>query len=93
MRHVQEMKVNDHFEHKGNFQWDEEDVMTVMQHVVRSIDENIQLFFKDKPGKRYSRYGKESVYFEGDYYTLHIEASGRVNTFHKNRKDHEQVAE
>jgi len=87
MRHVEEMKVNSHFEHKDNFQWATEDVLTVMEHVVKEIDEEVQAFFVEKPNGRYSRYGGQSVYFQGDYYTLHIESNGRISTFHKNRKN------
>jgi hypothetical protein len=88
MRHVEEMQVTEHFEDKDNFQWDEEDVLTVMKKVVEDLNDEIQLFFLENPQKRYSRYGKQSAYFEGDYYTLHIEPNGRINTFHKNKKKH-----
>ncbi|MFZ1784295.1 MAG: hypothetical protein WAU23_03770 [Ferruginibacter sp.] len=86
MRHVEEMKINDHFKMKDNFQWNEEDVLVVIKKVIENLNDEIQLFFANKPGKRFSRYGKHSYYFEGDYYTFHIEADGRVSTFHKNKK-------
>ncbi|MDY0779510.1 hypothetical protein [Tenacibaculum sp. IB213877] len=87
MRHVEEMQVNKHFEHKDNFQWDEENVTFVMKEVVNEINDEVQEFFKLNPGKRYSRYGEKSIYFQGDYYTIHIEPTGRISTFHKNRKN------
>ncbi|RZK09646.1 MAG: VWA domain-containing protein [Flavobacterium sp.] len=86
MRHVEEMKVTDHFEHKDNFQWKEEDVFTVIKHVIQDANDDIQKFFVDKPDGRYSCYGGMSRYFEGDYYTFHIEKDGRLSTFHKNKK-------
>jgi hypothetical protein len=86
MRHVEEMKINAHFEHKDNFQWKEEDVFTVIQKVIEQVDDEIQDFFKKNPNGRYSRYGDKSLYFEGDYYTFHIEKDGRISTFHKNKK-------
>lgn len=86
MRHVKEMQINNHFESKDNFQWNEEDVFIVMEKVINEVNQEIQLFFEENPEKRYSRHGSQSVYFEGDYYTFHIESSGRVNTFHKNKK-------
>lgn len=85
MRHVEEMQVNKHFEHKDNFQWNEEDVLSVMQHVIEKYNDEIQDYFLKFPDKRYSRYGSHSAYFEGDYYTFHIEPTGRVSTFHKNK--------
>jgi len=89
MRHVEEFQVNEHFEHKDNFQWKEEDVFSVMGHVIKEIDEEYQKLRAEKPEQRFSKYGKQSIYFQGDYYTLHIEPNGRVSTFHKNRKEHE----
>jgi hypothetical protein len=86
MRHVEEFKVNEHFEHKDNFQWDEENVFYVMREVILSIQDEYQDFKKNNPEKRYSRYGDYSLYFLGDYYTFHIEPDGRVSTFHKNKK-------
>ncbi|WP_319482900.1 hypothetical protein [uncultured Draconibacterium sp.] len=93
MRHVEEYKVNEHFEHKDNFQWNEGDVFVVMKHVIEQIDEDYQEFRKSNPEQRYSKYGSQSVYFEGDYYTFHIEPNGRISTFHKNRKEHEKAKE
>ncbi len=88
MRHVEEMKVNQHFEAKDNFQWKEDDVFVVMKKIIQKINEEVQQFFVENPGKRYSRFGPQSLYFEGDYYTVHIEPHGRISTFHKNKKAH-----
>ncbi|MGE4346151.1 MAG: hypothetical protein AB7D46_01930 [Flavobacteriaceae bacterium] len=85
-RHVEEMKINNQFEHKDNFQWKEEDVFTVIEKVIEKADDDIQDFFTKNPNSRYSRYGDHSIYYEGDYYTFHIEKDGRISTFHKNKK-------
>lgn len=89
MRHVEEFQVSKHFEHKDNFQWNEEDVFSVMGHVLKEVEEEYVEFRQKNPDKRYSRYGDYSMYFEGDYYTFHIETNGRISTFHKNKKEHE----
>lgn len=86
MRHVEEMKINQHFEHKDNFQWREEDVFTVIEKVIEQVDDEIQEFFQKNPNGRYSKYGDQSLYFEGDYYTFHVENDGTVSTFYKNKK-------
>lgn len=90
MRHVEEFKVTDHFEDKDNFQWEEDDVYAVMTNIIKEVDEEIQDFFAKNPGKRYSRYGVKSIYYQGDYYTFHVDANGRVATFHRNKKAHEK---
>lgn len=91
MRHVEEFQVNKHFEHKDNFQWKEEDVFDVMGHVIECVDAEYQEYRHEKPTQRFSKFAKQSVYFEGDYYTFHIESNGRISTFHKNKKGHEQI--
>ena len=90
MRHVEEMKINKQFAGKSNFQWNEEDVLMVIDKVIGKINDEIQNFFEKNPGKRYSRFGRKSVYFEGDYYTLHIEANGAISTFHRTWKEYEK---
>lgn len=87
MRHVEEFKINKQFEHKDNFQWNIDDVFFVMEKVVNEIDDEYQTYRNSNVDDRFSKHGRESVYFEGDYYTLHIEKDGRINTFHKNRKE------
>ncbi len=91
MRHVEEFQVNRQFENKDNFQWNEEDVFNVMEHVIEYIDKEYQEYRNEKPTQRFSKYGRKSIYFEGDYYTFHIEPNGKISTFHKNKKGHEQI--
>ena len=91
-RHVEEMQVNKQFEHKDNFQWKEENVFTVMENVIQQINKEIQNYFEKDTKNRYSRYGEQSIYFEGDYYTFHIEQGGRISTFHKNKKKQDEKA-
>ena len=91
MRHVEEFKVNQNFEHKDNFQWNEEDVFLVMGNIIREIEGVYQKFKEENPDSRYSKYGKQSIYFQGDYYTFHIDKTGRISTFHKNKKEHEKT--
>ena len=82
--------INKQFAHKSNFQWNEEDVLMVIEKVIEKIGDEIQEFFEKNPGKRYSRYSRKSVYFEGDYYTLHIEPTGAISTFHRTWKEQEE---
>ncbi|GAA4363904.1 hypothetical protein GCM10023185_32960 [Hymenobacter saemangeumensis] len=86
MRHVKEMKVEKTFEHKDNFQWAEKDVLMVMENVIMQVEDEVQRHFEQHPGKRYQRYGSQSVYYLGDYYNLYIEPDGRISTFFKSKK-------
>lgn len=87
LRHVQEFEAGGQFKHKDNFLWNPEDVIMVMKKVISSVDDEIQEFWNERPDQRFSKYGKQSLYFEGDYYTFHVEADGRLSTFHRNRKN------
>ena len=86
IRHVEEFKINNAYEGKDKFLWDPRDVMTVIKHVIESVDDEVQQFWKENPGQRFSKYGAQSLYFEGDYYTFHIESDGRLSTFHRTKK-------
>ena len=90
MRHVEEFKVSPNFENKSNFQWNEGDVFLVIGSVVEGVENEYDDFRINNPDKRYSRYGNQSMYYQGDYYTFHIEIDGRISTFHKTRKEHEK---
>lgn len=86
MRHVEEMKVNEHFAHKDNFQWDLDDVITVIKNVVEQVEQEVQEFFENNIGRQYSKYGSQAVYFEGDYYAVYIAANGRIESLFKIKK-------
>lgn len=86
LRHVEEMQINTHYKDKDNFQWKEEDVFNVIKEVIHKVEDEIQEFFIKNRNKRFSKYADESLYYEGDYYTFHIENNGKLSTFHKNKK-------
>ena len=77
-RHVKEFSLNENFDKKDKFLWHPNDVETVIKNVIDSIDREVQEFWIRNPESRFSKYGAQSLYFEGDYYTFHIEASGRL---------------
>lgn len=90
MRHVQEFQINKHFEHKDNFLWEEKDIFDVMRHVIEAVDKEYQSFREENPERKFSKYGEQSLYFQGDYYIFHIELSGRISTFHRTKKGFEK---
>lgn len=85
-RHVEEFLLNGVYDKKDKFLWHPKDVITVIKKVIESIDKEVQEFWKNNPNSRYSKYGAQSLYFEGDYYTFHVEANGRLSTFHRSKK-------
>lgn len=86
IRHVEEFKINDAYANKDKFLWNHWDVVTVIKNVIENVDGEIQEFWNVNPGQRFSKYGAQSLYFEGDYYTFHLEGDGRLSTFYRSRK-------
>ena len=86
MRHVEEMKVNEHFAHKDNFQWDLDDVMTVIKHVVEKVNAEFQEYVEQNKVSQFKKYGDQSIYFEGDYYAVYIASNGRLESLFKVKK-------
>lgn len=87
MRHGEEMKVNEHFAHKDNFQWNLDDVMTVIQFVVENVNDEYQDFIEQNKGNQFKKYGEQAIYFEGDYYAVYISANGRLESLFKIKKE------
>ena len=86
MRHVEKMKVNEHFSHKDNFQWNLDDVMTVIKHVVEKVNAEFQEYVEQTKGSQFKKYGDQSIYFEGDYYAVYIASNGRLESLFKVKK-------
>jgi len=82
IRHVKEFAVGERFAEKDKLLWHPKDVIPVIRKVISEVDSEIQKFWNENPTSRFSKYGVQSLYFEGDYYTFHLEADGRISTFH-----------
>lgn len=86
LRHVNDYRVSHLFDKKDKFQWQKDDVEYVIKNVVEKINDNVQEHFKNNPEARYGLKNEDAVYFEGDYYAIFIEKSGRVTTLYKVNK-------
>lgn len=83
IRHVEAFSVTSKHDVKDKFRWHPQDVEMVIGKVIQSINSEIQEFWKVNPVSPFSKYGDKSLFFEGDYYTFHIEPNGRLSTFHR----------
>jgi hypothetical protein len=86
LRHVKEFEIGEQSKQKTKFSWTPDKITMVMENVIQSVDKEIQEYMKNNPGKRFDKYADGSLYFEGDYYTFHIEPDGRLSTFHMTNK-------
>ena len=85
LRHVEDLQIGSQYAQKDKFQLYEKDIEAVMSRVIHGINTDYQVFKIDHPDQRYSKYGKQSYYLLGDYYTIHIDEDGSIGTFYKNR--------
>lgn len=83
LRHVEDLKVSNQFENRDKFQLYEEDVMTVMGHVMRALNDEYQKYKDEHPEERFYRVGKMAYYYNGDYYNVSVNPDGSISTFYK----------
>jgi len=79
LRHCDELAIEGHFEDKTKFQYSQKDIKRILKIAIEKIKPRINERLKE--GKDFRIYGDKSVYFNGNYYSLHILANGRVAAF------------
>ena len=84
MRHVAEVQVGERFEVRSRFQYKLKDIRKLIEIILERLSPEINNHFEQFPGKDFKRQGSMSVYYNGDYYALHIRADGLLLTFYKN---------
>ena len=92
-RHVRETQAGENFKEKTVFQYKFDDILRLVQAVVESESIAIQEHFKNTPGRTFARIGKRSIYYQGHYYRVEIEPSGRLITFHPYNNNEERDAD
>lgn len=80
LRHCDELGIEGHFENKTKFQYDQKDIKRILKIAIEKLKP--QLNEKLKEDKEFRVYGDRSLYFNGNHYSLHILANGRVAAFH-----------
>lgn len=66
--------------YKGtHFQYSYKDIRRLVCLVLKSLKDEIELALSS--GKQYDKYGDQGYYFNGNYYTLRVDANGRLMTF------------
>ena len=81
IRHTADLQ-NGSYKEKTIFQYEFSDIRNLIISVITSAQKEIEEEFKLNPNKNFKRQGKRAVYFNGNYYRVEIEASGRLLTFH-----------
>ena len=81
MRHAKQFQIG-HFKSKTPFPYKFEDLETLIEQVLSSIDDEVKRHFAENTGKDFKRVGKMSVLFNGDYYSMQIDRGGRLVNFY-----------
>lgn len=80
LRHCDEFAIEGHFENKTKFQYTQKDIKRILKIAIEDLKPKINE--KLKEGKDFRIYGDRSLYFNGNHYSIHILADGRVAAFH-----------
>ncbi|MBO9584371.1 MAG: hypothetical protein J7574_09455 [Flavobacterium sp.] len=82
-RHVAETQIGERFSgDKTVFQYKLEDIKHLIRMVVESVNDEIQVHFKENPQLPFRRLGKRAIYIDGHYYRLVIDKNGSIQDFH-----------
>lgn len=81
MRHFQKYQVGS-FKGKTTFSYKTEDLETLIEQVLKVVEEEYKLHVTKTPESDFTRKGSMAVEFYGDYYTIQITPDGRLVRFH-----------
>lgn len=82
LRHVKGLQVGQ-FTDRTVFPYRAEDLKALVEKVLGCVEEEIAHHHKSNPGRPFYLVGSRCVYFNGDYYALRIDPSGRLVNFHR----------
>lgn len=81
LRHVKYFQLG-RFKEKTPFLYKANDISSLIEKVVRCIEEDLRIYLAEKPTRNFKRHGSMAIEFNGDYYCISIEPTGRVEQFH-----------
>lgn len=93
IRHVKETKLGERFVERTIFQYKFHDIRRIINAVIESVYEDIKTHFKERPTENFRRMGTRSVYYDGIYYRVEIEPTGRLITFHPYNDNEKYIKE
>lgn len=81
LRHVKDYQLGG-FKEKTPFSYRANDISRLIEKVLRCIEEDLRIYLAEKPTRNFKRHGSMAIEFNGDYYNISIEPTGRVEQFH-----------
>lgn len=81
LRHVIDFQLGG-FKEKTPFSYRANDVSMLIEKVLRCVEEDLRIYLAEKPMRSFKRHGSMAIEYNGDYYNISIEPTGRVEQFH-----------
>lgn len=81
LRHIKHLQIGN-FTTKTPFLYKTEDLSSLIASVLFSVDDDLRDYLSSDPIRPFKRHGPMAIEFNGDYYHLSIEPSGRLAQFH-----------
>lgn len=81
MRHIKDYQIGK-FKKKTPFPYKKEDLNNLIEKVIQCIEVEYKDHVLKNPNSNFVRQGAMAVFFNGDYYNLRIDPTGRLIQFH-----------
>ncbi len=80
LRHYKEFFIEQSTARGTHFQYSYEDIKRLVCLIIKNLNEEIELALSS--GKGYSKYDDQGYYFNGNFYAIRIDKTGRLMQFH-----------
>jgi hypothetical protein len=81
LRHGKDFQLG-RFKEKTPFIYKASEIESLLEKVLWCVEEDLRAYLLEKPKNAFKRNGSMAIEFNGDYYNISIEPSGRVEQFH-----------
>lgn len=87
-RHCKVCNIGDNNIKKSRVPYKLTDIKDLIKSCLQPLKEEINNHFINHPDKRFSRFGDRLIRFNGDYYEVHINTRGLIETFYNQGKNY-----
>lgn len=93
IRHVKETQVGERFTGKSVFKYKFKEIKRLIEIVLEIVHDEIEKHFEVTPDKPFIRMGDRAVPYDGHFYRVEVEPTGRLREFHPFNVEETIVAE
>ena len=85
-RHCNICNIGKYNQDKSRIPYELTDIKDLIKSCLHLLKSDIYNHFTQHPDKKFSRYGNRLIRFNGDYYEIHINTKGMIETFYNHEK-------